>query len=150
MIAVVKIGGHQAIVSPGEKLEVDRIKAEVGETVELDVLLLSEEDGSRFEIGSPVLSKKIKAKILEHGKGRKIRVFKMNPRKRYRRTRGHRQDYTVIEIEEFATAPKKASKKSETGKVKKEEESKSSTDSTSEKKPKRTAAKKVAKKSQSE
>ena len=111
MIAVVKIGGHQEIVSVGEKLEVDKLHAEVGKTVTFETLLISEEDGSGFKIGAPVLTETVEAKVLEHGRGTKIKVFKMKPRKRYRRTQGHRQDYTLIEITKIAgkaTAPKTA------------------------------------------
>jgi len=99
MIAVAKIGGHQALVKVGEQIEVDKLSAEVGKTVSFDTLLISEEDGSGFEIGTPLIAgKKVEAKILEQGRGDKIVVFKMKPRKRYRRTRGHRQHFTVIEI----------------------------------------------------
>ena len=99
MIAVAKIGGHQALVKVGEQIEVDKLDAEVGKTVSFDTLLVSEEDGSGFEIGTPLIAgKKVEAKVLEQGRGDKIVVFKMKPRKRYRRTRGHRQHYTVIEI----------------------------------------------------
>ncbi len=99
MIAVTKIGGHQALVKVGEQIEVDKLDAEVGKTVSFDTLLISEEDGSGFEIGTPLIDgKKVEAKILEHGRGEKIVVFKMKPRKRYRRTLGHRQHFTVIEI----------------------------------------------------
>jgi len=114
MIAVVKIGGHQEIVSIGEKIEVDKLHAKVGETVTFETLLISEADGSGFKIGAPVLTETVEAKILEHGRGTKIKVFKMKPRKRYRRTQGHRQDYTLIEITKIAgkaTAPKKAAAK---------------------------------------
>jgi large subunit ribosomal protein L21 len=99
MIAVAKIGGHQALVKVGEQIEVDKIEAEVGKTVSFDTLLISEEDGTGFEIGTPLIAgKKVEAKILEQGRGEKIIVFKMKPRKRYRRTLGHRQHFTLIEI----------------------------------------------------
>jgi len=95
MIAVAKIGGHQALVKVGEQIEVDKLDAEIGNTVSFETLLISEEDGSGFEIGTPIIEgKKVEAKILEQGRGDKIVVFKMKPRKRYRRTRGHRQHYT--------------------------------------------------------
>lgn len=125
MIAVVKIGGHQAIVTEGEKLEVDKLNVEVGKKVDLETLLVSEEDGKNFKIGAPILSDtKVTAKVLEHGRGDKIRVFKMKPRKRYRRTQGHRQDYTIIEITKIGGAvtkkttpkPKAEEKKAETPK----------------------------------
>lgn len=110
MIAVVKIGGHQEIVMVGEKLEVDKLHAEVGETVTFETLLLSEEDGSGFKIGTPVLTETVEATVLEHGRADKIKVFKMKPRKRYRRTQGHRQDYTLIEITKIAGSAVKAKK----------------------------------------
>ena len=113
MIAVAKIGGHQALVKVGEQIEVDKLEAEVGKTVSFDTLLISEEDGSGFEIGTPLIAgKKVEAKVLEQGRGDKIVVFKMKPRKRYRRTRGHRQYYTVIEITKIGGgAAKKAAPK---------------------------------------
>jgi len=99
MIAVAKIGGHQAIVSVGDVIEVDKVFAEVGETRTFETLLISAEDGTNFEIGKPFIDgKTVEAKIIEHGRSEKIRIYKMKPRKRYRRTQGHRQDYTAIEI----------------------------------------------------
>ncbi len=117
MIAVVKIGGHQEIVKVGEKLEVDKLNAKIGEKVVFETLLISEEDGSGFKIGAPLLTEKVEAKVLEHGRGDKITVFKMKPRKRYRRTQGHRQDYTLIEITKIAGTATSSSKKT----VKKDE-----------------------------
>lgn len=114
MIAVVKIGGHQEIVQVGEKLEVDKLSFEEGKIVKFETLLLSEEDGTGFKIGAPSLGEVVEAKVLEHGRGDKIKVFKMKPRKRYRRTQGHRQDYTLIEITKIAgkaSAPKKVAVK---------------------------------------
>jgi large subunit ribosomal protein L21 len=110
MIAVAKIGGHQAIVQVGDKIEVDKLSAEVGKTVHFETLLVSEEDGKNFQIGTPFLNGiQVEAKIIEHSRGAKIRVFKMKPRKRYRRLHGHHQDYTVIEITAIGanTAPLK-------------------------------------------
>ncbi len=109
MIAIVKIGGHQAIIEAGEQIEVDKINKEVGETIQLETLLISSPDGSDTQIGAPVLETKVEAKIIEHGRGKKIRVYKMKQRKRYRRTKGHRQDYTIIEITKIGA--KSASKK---------------------------------------
>ncbi|MCK5461210.1 50S ribosomal protein L21 [Candidatus Gracilibacteria bacterium] len=107
MIAIVKIGGHQAIVSEGEKLEVDKIDGKEGSSVEFETLMVSENSGEKFQIGTPFLENiKVTANILEHGRGKKIRVYKMNPRKRYRRTQGHRQDYTLIEITKINTGSK--------------------------------------------
>lgn len=144
MIAVAKIGGHQAIVSVGDKLEVDKLSAEVGKTVKFDTLLLSEEDGKNFQLGTPLLDGvKVEAKIIEHTRGAKVRVFKMKPRKRYRRLHGHRQDYTIIEITSLgADKPAKAAPKKEAAPAKKTPAAKPAS-----KKPaaKKSAPKKVAK-----
>ena len=114
MIAIAKIGGHQEIVKKGETLEVDKLDVEVGKKIKFDVLLVSEENGENLKIGSPlVVNAFVEAKILEHGKGKKIRVFKMKPRKRYRRTIGHRQDFSVIEIINISVGIKKTEKPTE-------------------------------------
>ena len=112
MIAVVKIGGHQEIVQEGDIIQVDKIDAKEGSKVSLETLLLSEEDGKGFKVGAPILKDvTVEAKIVDHGKGDKIRVYKMKPRKRYRRTQGHRQDYTTIEIVSVGGAAKAPAKK---------------------------------------
>jgi large subunit ribosomal protein L21 len=138
MIAIAKIGGHQEIVKVGDSLEVDKLSAKVGETVKFETLLISEEDGTGFQIGDPILKEVVEAKIIEHGRGDKIKVFKMKPRKRYRRTQGHRQDYTLIEITKIAGKATIAKKE-----VKKVEKKETTTKKTVAKKP---AAKKVVKK----
>lgn len=121
MIAVAKIGGHQAIVSKGDVIRVDRINDKEGAKVSFETLLVSEPDGKNFKLGAPVLSEKVEAKIIEHGRDDKVRVFKMKRRKRYRRTLGHRQDYTVIEITAIggASAAKAPEKKEEASAEKK-------------------------------
>lgn len=112
MIAVAKIGGHQAIVQVGDKLEVDKLSTEAGKKVTFETLLVSEEDGKNFTIGTPFIDGvHVEAKVLEHSRGAKIRVFKMKPRKRYRRLHGHRQDYTVIEILSIGSAAKSTAAK---------------------------------------
>jgi large subunit ribosomal protein L21 len=112
MIAVAKIGGHQSIVTIGEVLRVDKLDTEVGGNVSFETLLVSEADGTNFQIGTPFIDGlNVEAKVLEHGKDAKIRVFKMKPRKRYRRTIGHRQDYTVIEITKIGSETKKPAPK---------------------------------------
>lgn len=143
MIAVVKVGGHQAIVTVGETIEVDKLNAEVGKKVSLETLLISEEDGKNFQLGTPLLSETVEAKVIEHGRGSKIRVFKMKPRKRYRRTQGHRQDYTAIEITKIGGAAAPAKK----APVKKEAAPKTEKKTPAKKAaPKKPAAKPAAKK----
>ncbi len=98
MYAIIETGGLQFRVEPGMKLNVPKINSEEGSTVKLDrVLLLAE--NSDVEIGTPVVKNaSVEANILEHGRGGKIIVYKRKRRKGYERTRGHRQDYTRIEI----------------------------------------------------
>ena len=98
MYAVIKTGGKQYRVSAGEKLRIEQIPAEVGQEIELDQVLLVA-DGDALRIGAPLVAgAQVKAKVLKHGRGDKVRIFKLNRRKHYRRSQGHRQNYTEIEI----------------------------------------------------
>ena len=98
MYAVVKTGGKQYRVSAGEKLRIERVTAAVGEEIVLDQVLLVA-DGAALMMGSPLVSgAKVKAKVLGHGRGEKVHIFKLNRRKHYRRSQGHRQNFTEIEI----------------------------------------------------
>ncbi len=98
MYAVVKTGGKQYRVSAGEKLRIERLTADVGQEIVLDQVLLVA-DGDALKMGAPLVSgAKVKAKVLKHGRGEKIRIFKLNRRKHYRKSQGHRQNYTEIEI----------------------------------------------------
>ena len=97
MYAVVKTGGKQYKVSVGEKLKVEQIPAELDSQIELEVLMIA--DGENIKVGSPVLAgAKVVAKIIAHGRGEKIRIFKMRRRKHYQKRQGHRQNFTQIEI----------------------------------------------------
>ena len=98
MYAVIKTGGKQYRVSAGEKLKVEQITADVGAEIVLDqVLLLA--NGDDVTMGTPLVSgAAVTAKVLAHGRGDKVRIFKMRRRKHYRKTQGHRQNYTEIEI----------------------------------------------------
>ena len=98
MYAVIKTGGKQYRVQAGEKVKIEQIPAEVGAEIVLDQVLLVA-DGDAVTFGSPLVSgATIKAKVVGHGRGEKIHVFKMRRRKHYRRSQGHRQNYTEIEI----------------------------------------------------
>ncbi len=101
MFAVIKSGGKQYVVKPGDRLKVEKLEGKVGDTVEIkEVLLVKGED--ELKIGHPVLdSAKVVAEILEQGRAPKIIVFKKKPKKGYKRKRGHRQYYTMIEIKEI-------------------------------------------------
>ena len=101
MYAVIKTGGKQYRVTPGDSVEVEKLPYEVGEQIELDQVLLVA-NGSGVKIGRPLVKgAKVKATVTRQAKGRKIIVFKYRPSKRYRRKRGHRQHYTRLHIDEI-------------------------------------------------
>jgi large subunit ribosomal protein L21 len=98
MYAVVKTGGKQYRVSAGEKLKIEQIAAEVGQEIVLDQVLVVA-DGDALKMGTPLVSgATVKAKVLSQGRGDKVHIFKMRRRKHYRKSQGHRQNYTEIEI----------------------------------------------------
>ena len=98
MFAVVDIAGQQMKVSPAEKVFVPKLSNKIGETVSFDRVLLVADD-KNVQIGNPVLKGvNVQAKILNHVKDDKVIVFKKKKRKGYRVRRGHRQQYTEIEI----------------------------------------------------
>ena len=97
MFAIIKTGGKQYIVHPGDKIKIEKLDvAEGKEVVFSDVLLVADKD---VQIGMPYVSGyKVKAKVLVQGRGKKIIVYKYKPKKRYHKKQGHRQAYTEIEI----------------------------------------------------
>ncbi len=98
MYAVVKTGGKQYRVSAGEKLRIESIPAEVGQEIVLDQVLVVA-DGDALKMGTPLVAgATVKAKVLKQGRGDKVHIFKMRRRKHYRKSQGHRQNYTEIEI----------------------------------------------------
>lgn len=98
MFAVIRTGGKQYLVSPGDKIKIEKLDKEEGKEVTFtDVLLL--EKRSKLEIGNPkVKGAKVVGKILKQGKGKKIIIFKYKPKTRYKVKKGHRQPYTEVEI----------------------------------------------------
>jgi large subunit ribosomal protein L21 len=104
MYAVIRNGGKQYRVSPGELVDLERTSGNPGTTIELtDVLLVS--DGQQTRVGQPVLSGAVVvAQIVAQDRDAKVTVFKKQRRKNYRRTRGHRQSLTRVRITEIRTA----------------------------------------------
>ena len=97
MYAIIQTGGKQYKVQVGDEICVEKLAAEPGEELNFDVLMLADENGT--QIGKPVLEGvSAKAKVVEHGKGKKVIVFKYKPKKNYRKKQGHRQPYTKVEI----------------------------------------------------
>jgi len=98
MYAVIKTGGKQYRVSAGEKVKIESIPAEVGSQIELNQVLMVA-DGDKITAGTPLVAGAVvKATVVAHGRGEKLTIFKLRRRKHYRKTLGHRQNYTEIEI----------------------------------------------------
>lgn len=98
MYAVIKTGGKQYQVAIGDKLKIELIPADIGSTVTFSEVLLVA-DGEDIKIGAPVIANaQVTAEVIATGRHKKIRIFKMNRRKHFRKNQGHRQDYTEVEI----------------------------------------------------
>jgi large subunit ribosomal protein L21 len=101
MYAVVKTGGLQVRVTPGQAVRVGKLAGEVGAAIEFDEVLLVGGDGDA-KIGKPLVAgAKVLGTIKSHGRGEKITIFKSKRRKNYRRKQGHRQDYTEVQVTEI-------------------------------------------------
>ncbi len=99
--AIFDNGGKQYKAVPGDTVDIDRMQAEEGAKVNFDQVLLVSDDGN-VQVGTPtVKGAKIQGVVEEHFKAKKIIVFKYIPRKRYRRTKGHRQQYTRVRIDKI-------------------------------------------------
>lgn len=101
MYAVVETGGKQYKVTEGQTIQVERLDANIGDTVALDRVLLVA-DGENVQVGQPALEgAQVTATVVEHAKADKVIVFKYRPKQRYRVKRGHRQPYTRLHIDEI-------------------------------------------------
>ena len=99
MYAVVKTGGKQVRMSPGDSIRIEKLPGDIGEEVSFDQVLLVSGDGEP-RVGNPVIEgATVKGTIAAQGRGKKSIVFKMKRRKGYRRKAGHRQDYTEVKVE---------------------------------------------------
>lgn len=100
--AIIQAGGKQFRVTQGEVVRVPSISAEIGASVEFDALL--EADGEETRVGAAALEgHRIKATVIEHGRGQKIIVFKKKRRKQYKKTHGHRQNFTAVRIDSLGS-----------------------------------------------
>ena len=117
MYAIIESCGKQYKVAEGDVVFFEKLDAEEGKKVTFnDVVLVSEE--GKVQIGNPyVKGVKVEGKVVAHGKGKKIIVFKMKPKKNYRRKQGHRQPYTKVEITSIKTTAKKAEAKTASAKA---------------------------------
>lgn len=101
MYAVVKTGGKQYRVQSGESVRVESLSAEVGAAVSFDEVLMVGE-GESVRVGTPFLAgAKVNATVVAHGRGEKVRIFKMRRRKHFQKSQGHRQGYTEVRIDDI-------------------------------------------------
>lgn len=101
-IAVIKTGGKQYKVAEKTVLKIEKLEANIGDTVKFDTLLVATEDAKEFNLGTPSLGENVTAKVLDHGKGKKVTVMKTKNKTRYKKVTGHRQPFTKVEIEKIA------------------------------------------------
>ena len=98
MNAIIVTGGKQYKVSEGDVLFIEKLEAEAGETITFDQVLAIL-DGETATFGAPVVEgASVTATVVKNGKGKKVRIFKYNPKKGYRKRQGHRQPYTKVQI----------------------------------------------------
>lgn len=113
MFAIIETGGKQYRVAKGDVLEIEKVDHEAGSTFEIKEVLLTSE-GSSTKVGTPfVKGTSVTAKVVDHKKADKIVVYKKKAKKRYEKTQGHRQNYTVIEITHIGSGAAKAEAKEE-------------------------------------
>ena len=104
MYAVIKTGGQQFRVAKGDKLSIQKLDAEAGKSITLDEVMMIN-DGKTAKVGTPLVNgAKVTAKVIEQTRGDKVVIFKKKRRQNYRRTKGHKQHLTVIEITDIKAA----------------------------------------------
>lgn len=99
-LAIIKTGGKQYLVKAGDQIKVEKLAGKEGDKVNFDALLLAEADG-QVEIGKPLVAVKIAGKILKQDRKDKVLVVKYKPKTRFRKRVGHRQPYTLVQIEKI-------------------------------------------------
>ena len=97
MYAIIATGGKQYKVSEGDVIKVEKLDAEAGNVVTFDQVIAVKDD--ELKVGEAVANATVTATVMDQGKGKKIIVYKMHPKKNYRRKQGHRQPYTKVQIE---------------------------------------------------
>ena len=118
MYAIIESCGKQYKVAEGDVVFFEKLDAEEGKKVTFDSVVLVSEEG-KVQVGAPyVKGVKVEGKVVAHGKGKKILVYKMKPKKNYRRMQGHRQQYTKVEITSIKTAAAKTTTKTTETKTK--------------------------------
>ncbi len=101
MYAVIETGGKQYRVTPGQTIEIDTLSGDVGADVEFDRVLAISNESNDLVLGDALKTARVRGKIAAHGRGDKVLVFKFKRKKQYKRTIGHRQNYTRVQVEEI-------------------------------------------------
>ncbi|MDP3043515.1 MAG: 50S ribosomal protein L21 [bacterium] len=101
-IAVIKTGGKQYKVKQGQTIKIEKLGAEIGDKVKFDTLMVASSDGEELNLGKPSLGEQVEGKVLELGKSKKVTVVKYKRKTRYKRTLGHKQPFTKVEITSIA------------------------------------------------
>jgi large subunit ribosomal protein L21 len=101
MYAVIETGGKQYRVAPGQTIEVDALTGEVGTEVQFDRVLAISNDSNELRLGDALNGAVVKGLIAGHGRGDKVLVFKFKRKKQYKRTIGHRHNYTKVKVQEI-------------------------------------------------
>lgn len=97
-IAIIKTGGKQYKIKEGQNIKIEKLNAKDGAKVKFDTLMVAEIDGKEINLGKPSLGEKVEGKIVEQGRNKKVTVVKYKNKTRYKRTLGHRQSFTEVEI----------------------------------------------------
>jgi len=101
MYAVIETGGKQYRVAPGDVIEVETLAGDIGAEIEFDRVLAVFNDSNELSSGKALANARVKATIAGHGRGDKVKVFKFKRKKQYKRTIGHRQNYTQVKVSEI-------------------------------------------------
>ena len=102
MYAVIETGGKQYRVAPGQTIEVETLAGDIGSAVEFDRVLAISNDANEMVLGDALKTARVRGTIAAHGRGDKVIVFKFKRKKQYKRTQGHRQNFTELTIRDIA------------------------------------------------
>lgn len=99
MFAIIETGGKQYRVAPGDEILVEKLNHEVGQMIHFEKILLVSKEGGEVVVGKPsVTGAQVVGEVLDHGRGKKVVVFKYKPKVNYRKKQGHRQSFTKVKI----------------------------------------------------
>ncbi len=100
-LAVIKTGGKQYLVKEGDKIKIEKLPGKDGSVVKFDTLMKADDKAEKIEVGKPLLKTLVEGKILKQDRSKKVLVVKYKSKTRYRRRVGHRQPYTLVQIEKI-------------------------------------------------